>query len=112
MELIVQPLTKKEIVDLENKYGVYFKLTVDLENEILVAGCELHADGERLLIKQGGKTENIWGGGVNLKTKKIDATAVLNLRPRLANESMEILDPLKRKKFFQVVRKIFAELWP
>ena len=107
MELIKEPLTERKISDLKQRYGDYFKLTVDLESQTLVAGVELHADGEAILLKEGGRPENIWGGGINLNTKEIDATAVLNLRPNLGNASMEILDPAKRERFISIVKKIF-----
>ena len=111
MRLIKQPLAKKELVNLKDEYGEYLKLTVDLENEILVAGCELHTDGEMMLIKEGGRTEDIWGGGINLETKTLDTVAVMNLRSNLENSSMEILDPKRREKFFSVVKKLFVNLW-
>lgn len=111
MKLITQPLAKKEIKKIEKEYGNYIKVTVDLENNILVAGCELHADGEKILLERKGKSENIWGGGVNLKLKEVDVIAVLNLRPNLANSSMEILDPEKRELFIKIVKNIFQELW-
>lgn len=107
MELIKEPLGEEKTSELEQKYGDYLKLTVDLNSGFLVAGAELHADGEAVLLKEGGRSENIWGGGINLVTKEIDATAVLNLRPNLENASMEILDPVKRDKFMTIVKKIF-----
>jgi len=111
MKIIKEPLTIQEIDQLKTDYGDYFKLTIDLNNEILVAGVKLHADGKPLLIKKGGKTEDIWGGGINLSTKVIDTMAVLNLRSRLGNESMELLDPVKREKFIKIAKKIFVALW-
>jgi len=61
-----------------------------VEKEIITAGMKLHADGEKMLLNQESKQENIWGGGINLKTKQIDFTAVLNIRPRLGNDGLEI----------------------
>jgi len=43
--------------------------------------------------------------------KSIDSIAVLNLRPSLGNDSMEILDNMHRKKFYNVVERVFSELW-
>lgn len=106
MQVIDKKLSPKEISSLSAKYGNYVKLTVDIDKKILVIGCELHADGEKILLDSGSLQDNIWGGGINLKTKEIDATAVLNLRPRLKNNSLEILDPLRRDKFIQVVSKL------
>ena len=111
MELITKPFLKIQIAQIRQKYGDYVKLTVDLEKEILVLGTELHADGEKNLLEGGSQQDDIWGGGINLKDKIIDTTAVLNLRPKVDNDSMEILDPKKREKFIKIVRNIFSDLW-
>lgn len=110
MEYINKKLTKEEIQVLQNKYFPYTKITVDISSNHLVIGCELHADGELILIENGADTDNIWGGGINFETKNFDTTAVLNLRPRLGNDSMELLDPTRRENFFKVVKYIFEEL--
>jgi hypothetical protein len=111
MEFVDRILTKEEVLELQKTYGDYVKLTVDLENEWLVVGGELHADGERVLLEKGSRQNDIWGGGVNLKDGKIDTTAVLNLRPRLGNDSLEILDSQRREKFIRIVKGFFANLW-
>lgn len=111
MKLINKPLSKTQLAQIRQKYGDYLKLTVDLEKEQLVLGTELHADGEKILLENGSQQDNIWGGGINLGDKIIDTTAVLNLRPKLNNDSMEILDPERREKFIKIVRKIFVSLW-
>ena len=111
MEFIDKILTKDEIVNLQKVYGDYVKLTIDLEKEWLVVGSALHADGEKVLLERGGKQDNIWGGGIDVESKQVDTTAVLNLRPRLGNDSLEILDTQRREKFIQVVKKYFANLW-
>lgn len=106
-----KPLVQSEIEEVKKEFGDYVKITADIENKWIVVGCELHADGERLLIEKEGLQDNIWGGGINLVDKIIDTTAVLNLRPRLGNDSMEILDTNNRKKFVNIVRKYFDTLW-
>lgn len=111
MRLISKSLSKQEIAALKKKYGDYLKLTIDLGQRLLVVGCELHADGEEILLEKGSLSTEIWGGGINLKTKTIDTIAVLNLRPNLGNPSMEILDFERRKKFIKIVKKIFVLLW-
>lgn len=110
MKYINSVLPVEEVEDLRKEYGDYVKITVDLENGQLVAGCELHADGEKILLESGAKQDDIWGGGVNFVTKEIDTTAVLNLRPGLDNNSLEIINPDRRNKFLTVAQKIFANL--
>ena len=111
MKLIEYPLTKADFDALATEFGPYFKVTVDIENKRLVAGPILHADGEEMLLEKGSKNDNIWGGGITVQTLKIDATAVLNVRPRLNNDGMEILDSTRRTKFFNVVTYLFFSLW-
>lgn len=111
MEFIDKSLTKEEILKLQKDYGSYIKLTLDLENQWIIAGGELHADGEKILLEKGSKQDDIWGGGMNLENKQIDTTAVLNIRPRLNNDNLEILDSKRREKFIQIVKKYFRRLW-
>ncbi|HTK03817.1 MAG TPA: DUF5674 family protein [Alphaproteobacteria bacterium] len=111
MKFFDKPLTKSELEEIQKEFGSYVKITADIENKWIVVGCELHADGEQILLEKGSEQDNIWGGGINFPNKIIDTTAVLNLRPRLGNDSMEILDIQRREKFVSIVRDYFKELW-
>jgi len=103
MKYITEPLNQKEFNELKKEFKEYAKVTVDIEKKELVIGCELHADGEEILLQNGSHQNNIWGGGINFIAKQIDGTAVLNIRPRLNNDGMEILDQNRRSKFFETV---------
>lgn len=96
---------------LRKKYGDYIKLTIDVKNKWVIAGGELHADGEKLLIERGSNQDDVWGGGISFTDKQIDTTAVLNIRPRLGNDNLEILDAEIRKKFHAIVKEYFETLW-
>lgn len=111
MKFIDKPIDKKELEEFRKRYRDYVKITADISNDWLVIGTELHADGEKVLLEKGSSQDDIWAGGIDLKDKIIDMTAVLNLRPGLGNNSMEILDPARREKFVKMVRKYFGELW-
>lgn len=111
MEFIDKELSKSDIARLQVEYGTYVKVTVDIENEWLVVGCELHADGEKLLLEKGSGQDNIWGAGVSFIDKQVDTTAVLNVRPRLGNNNLEILDKKTREKTHAIIRKYFSKLW-
>jgi hypothetical protein len=111
MKFVDAVLSSAEIQKIQKEFGDYVKLTIDLESRRIVVGSDLHIDGEKLLLEKGGNGDDIWGGGIDLKDKIIDTTAVLNLRPRLNNESMEILDPERRTKFVEIVKDYFKELW-
>jgi len=110
VEFIDKKLTNNEILSLRKKYGDYIKLTVDIENAWIVAGGKLHADGEKILLDKGARQDNIWGGGINLNDNQIDTTAVLNLRPGLGNDNLEILDKEIRNKFHSIVKTYFEKI--
>ena len=102
MEKVERSLTGSEIIRLRRKYGDYAKIVVDIEREVLVLGCLLHIDGAKLLLSGGSKNKNLWGGGIDWLTRRIDANAVFNIRPNIGNDSMEILDPKTRSKFMAI----------
>lgn len=111
MKYFDTPLLKEDIENIHQAYGEYVKITADLENKRIVVGCELHADGEKILLEKGGNGDNIWGGGIDFVVKDVTTTAMLNLRPRLNNDSMEILDPKRREVFLELVKRYFIKLW-
>ena len=111
MKIVTTQLTKEEILGIQKEFGNYVKITADIEARIMVIGIALHADAESILLEKGGYLDNLWGGGVNFLTKQIDATAVYNIRPRLGNNNLEILDPEVRKKFIDFTKYIFANLY-
>ena len=102
--------TSEELKILTQEYPQYIKLSADTEQQILYGGSRLHYDCEQLLIsKHNSKSENIWSGGVNLITKKIEYTAVANIKPSQDNPGLEILNPNTRVKFKEIVKKYFPD---
>lgn len=107
MSLIIkQKATKKEIKKLSEHFSGYIKVVIDIERGMLAGGGDRHVDDEKLLIKNGSKQKNLWGGGFDLETKEIDYNSVINLRPRDRNPSRDILSEEIREKFDKVVRKL------
>ncbi|OGV89192.1 hypothetical protein A2Z41_01860 [Microgenomates group bacterium RBG_19FT_COMBO_39_10] len=103
--LVEDKLTKEDFQKAREDYESYIKLTIDIEQEKAALGGEYHADAEKLLLNQGSKQENIWGGGVNLETKQFETNAIINLRPG-KNDSPEILDPQTRNDFLKIAKKV------
>jgi len=104
--IVKRPLTEEEFKEARKDYQSYIKITIDLEGETAAVGGEYHADAEKILLEQGSKQKNIWGGGFNLETRQFETNAIINLRiPE--NDSCDILDPFKREKFLKIAKKIF-----
>ncbi len=69
MVLVEKKISKKDLLKLaQERYGDLVKAVIDIEQEIMVIGGELHSDEESLLIDQGSHQKNLWG--VNLYPDK------------------------------------------
>lgn len=102
--------TKKEIELLTQEYPKYIKLSADIRQQLLYGGSRLHFECEqKLIINENSKNKDIWSGGINLNTKKIEFTAVANIKPSENNSSLEILNPQNREKFKKIVNKYFPD---
>ncbi len=99
--------TNDEFKRAGEEFGDYVKFNLDLESDLFTIGGKLHADGEKLLLENGSKQENIWGGGYDLMTGEFDCNSIINTRP--GNPSQEILNPATREKFFKLCPKIKPE---
>lgn len=93
---------KRVAEDLEG----YVKVVIDIEKEILTAGGTRHVEGEQLLLEQGSRQENLWGGGIDLETKEIDFDSMINIRPGQDNPSREVLSKEIRIKMEEISRKL------
>ena len=105
------PFTKEEIQQLREQFDSYIKTVIDIEKKICSAGCDRHFDSEKILLDQGSKQKNIWGGGIDLETKTIDGNSFINIRPTQGNTSNEILDPIIRKSFEEITKYFFDDMY-
>ena len=64
IKIIKDPISRKELIDIARRqFGDLIKAVVDVKQEIMAIGGELHADEEVALIEQeGSKREYTWGG--------------------------------------------------
>ena len=107
MILIISKKADEEILKrvAEDLKG-YVKLVVDLKRRILAAGGLKHSDAEQLLLDDGSKQQDLWGGGIDLETGLIDFDSMINLRPGQGNPSREVLlVPIR-----ETMQKIIHEL--
>lgn len=104
------PYTKEEIKNLQEVFDTYIKTVIDIGKKICSAGCDLHFESKKILLGQGSKQSDLWGGGIDIDTKEIDFNSFINIRPIDNNSSNEILDPEKRKIYDQLTRFFFGEI--
>lgn len=105
-----EPFTKKESGKLQEQFDVYIKTVIDIEKKVCSAGADRHFESERILLDQGSRQENLWGGGIDIETEMIDCNSFINIRPQQQNTSNEIQDPKTRKIFEDVMTYFFKAI--
>lgn len=104
------PYTKEEIEKLREQFDMYIKTVIDVNKKICSAGCDRHFESEQILLKQGSKQSDLWGGGIDLETKVIDFNSFINIRPTDKNMSNEIQNPDIRKQYEELTLYFFQEI--
>ena len=106
-----EPFTKEEIENLRELFDVYIKTVIDIEKKICSAGEDRHFEAEKILLDQGSRQSDLWGGGIDIETKIIDCNSFINVRPKNNNTSNEIQDQQLRKRFEELSKYFFKVLY-
>ncbi|KKQ29885.1 MAG: hypothetical protein A3H17_01805 [Candidatus Levybacteria bacterium RIFCSPLOWO2_12_FULL_37_14] len=107
----ITPYSKKEIEKLKEQFDIYIKTVIDIKKKICSAGCDRHFESEKILLDDGSKQSNIWGGGIDLDTKTIDFNSFINIRPMDKNTSNEIQDPKIREELEKLMKYFFGQIY-
>ena len=107
--IIRKKASKRQLQEISEHFRGYIKVVVDIEREILAGGSDRHADDEKILLDDGSKQENLWGGGFDLETNETDYNSVINLRPNKGNSSRDILSEKVRKKIANIIKGLLSQ---
>lgn len=105
-----EPFTNDEIEKLKEQFEVYIKTVIDIEKKICSAGMDRHFEGEEILLQKGSHQSNIWGGGIDLKTKEIDCNSFINIRPKDDNTKNDIQDKETKKAYITFTKYFFKNM--
>lgn len=106
LRIIKSKADESVLKEVAQDFGGYIKVVVDAKQQILAAGGLRHVDGEQLLLKNGSRQEDLWGGGLDLETNEVDFDSMINIRPNQNNPSREVLNQDIRKKVEIIIRKL------
>ncbi|MEM8638665.1 MAG: DUF5674 family protein [Cyanobacteria bacterium P01_G01_bin.54] len=102
--LIERRATPEQMQQMLEALGIYIKLAVDVQREILAGGGELHADCEQVLLNNGSEQANIWGADWYPLNQTVGYESLINIRPSANNRSMEIQNLAVREMIEQIVQ--------
>jgi hypothetical protein len=97
----------------EKQFGNLIKAVVDVEQEIMAVGGELHSDEEVILMEQeNSKRENTWG--INLYLEKsdddwIEFDSMINLKPSFGNRFRRVENPIIQEKIRKIIKKLVVK---
>jgi len=111
IKIIKDPISRKELIDIARRqFGDLIKAVVDVKQEIMAIGGELHADEEVALIEQeGSKREYTWGVNLYPKIENeewIEFDSVINLKPSCGNRSRGINDSKIKERIKNIIEKL------
>jgi hypothetical protein len=89
--------------------GTYIKLAVDIQRGVLAGGGVMHADCEAILLEEGSQQEDIWGADWTPASQQTTFEALINIRPRQNNRSMDILDAAIRQRVDHIAQQLLGD---
>jgi len=113
IKIVKKPVKLEELKAIaEEQFVDFVKAVVDVEQEIMAVGGELHADEESLLIDQGSKYKNLWG--INLWINKpqaewVEFDSLINIKPAVNNRSRAVENPTVQQKIIAIVAKLIQK---
>lgn len=114
IRIVRDKLSRQELQTIaKERFGDLVKAAVDVEQEVIALGAELHADAEAELIeKEGGRRDDIWG--INLYPAEtgdafLEFDSMINLKPASGNRTRGIEDEAIRARVRSVVARYLAD---
>jgi len=114
IKIVKDSIKRQELINLASKeFGDVVKAVVDVQQEIMAVGGELHADEEVMLMeKEKSKREYVWG--INLYPQKsekewIEFDSMINLKPQYGNRSRDVESEKIKEKIRSIVRKLITD---
>jgi hypothetical protein len=102
--------TPEQMQQMLESLGIYLKLAVDVEQNILAGGGELHYECEEALLEAGSNQSNLWGANWYPNKQRIEYESLINIRPRDNNRSMEVQDYQIREKIKEIVQHLLGDM--
>lgn len=102
--------TREQLEEMLKIWGVYIKIVVDIEREILAGGSEKHYECEEVLLKDGSRQRDLWGADWNPYTQVIYFESIINIRPSQNNRTMIIQSPELRERITIITTRLLGGL--
>ncbi|NJN11532.1 MAG: hypothetical protein HC815_27580 [Richelia sp. RM1_1_1] len=107
--MIRQKATKEQLDEMLVTWGVFIKIVVDIEREVLAGGAERHYECEQELLKDGSKQKDLWGADWCPYTQEIVFESIINIRPSQNNRTMIVQSLIIRERITTITERLLGE---
>lgn len=115
IHVIQEPVQRQKLFDIAKEgFGDVVRSVVDVRQEIIAVGGELHSDKEVLLVEQydGSKRTDMWG--INIYPEKpdtewIEFDSMINIKPMYNNCSRDVEDETTKEKIRRIIEKLITD---
>lgn len=110
IKIITSPISKEDLK--ESAHGTFaglVKAAVDIEQNIMAIGGDLHADEEAILIENGSHQRDLWGINIYFdrpESEWIEFDSMINIRPSQNNRGRSIESEEIKIKIIEIVKKL------
>ena len=108
--LVKEPIELDTLKNIATESGSdLVKAVVDVEQNIMAIGGEMHADEEKFLLEIGSSQKDLWG--INIfpsysRDKWIEFDSMINVRSRQGNRSRGVEAPETQQKIIEIVNSL------
>ena len=107
--IIREQATKEQLDIMLEAFGIFTKIAVDIEREILAGGGERHYECEQELLKDGSKQKDLWGADWYPYMREITFESIINIRPSQNNRTMIVKSPILQEKITVITERLLGE---
>jgi Protein of unknown function (DUF5674) len=112
IQLVRESISLDDLRDIAHgQFGEFVKAVVDIRQEVMAIGAELHADEEAFLIERGARHADLWG--INLYPdrpleERVDFDSMINVRPSQGNRSRSVEDIALQRRIQSIVARLLG----
>ena len=115
IEIIRKPFARDNVLKfLGNPFDDMVKFVVDIRQGVMAFGGSMHADAEAVLLENGSKQSDLWGGNFfpkNPLESQIELHSLINIRPADKNRSLVVQDEGLARRIKDIAAHLLGLPW-
>jgi Protein of unknown function (DUF5674) len=110
IRIVSGPVALDEVRQLAaDQFGDFVKAVVDVRQDVMAIGGELHADEEAMLLERGSRQADLWGINIypdRVAAERVEFDSMINVRPAQGNRSRSVDDPGIQDRILDIVARL------